>query len=186
MITDLPPETLVEIVPPLDYGDIYALMLSSRGLYTKLFPSLYEEIVLITHGPYDRPLLTRSPRRLTERNRRKFFAAVTAGTISDDALGSVKRVIMTDLVSETYQSAGIAPERLEIFKQILPKMTRLRYFDLILGQASEHLHHLYAGCGLIIYSSYFHAAKLTRALCKILSTVNTRFGRRRNITGPCR
>lgn len=137
-LANLPPETLVEIVPPLDYADIYALMLCSKSLYSKLFPSLYEEIVLITHGPYDRPLLTRSPRRLTERHRRKFFAGVVDGTIPDDAFASITCVIMTDMVSETYLSEGIAPERMEIFRlKMLPKMTKLRRLDLILGQASK-------------------------------------------------
>lgn len=186
MITDLPPEIVVEIVPSLDYGDIFALMLCAKSLYIKLFPSLYEEIVLTTLGPYDRPLLARSPRRLTERNRRKFFSALDIGLISDDALGSIKRVTMTDLVSETYISAGNAPERLEIIKQALPMMTKLRHFDLILGQASKQLYHSYCSRGLILNSSYFYAANLPRALCEILFTFPMRTGRRGNIIGPRR
>jgi hypothetical protein len=137
-ITHLPPETLVEIVPPLDYGDIFALMLCSKNLYTKLFPSLYEEMVFVTHGPYDRPLLARSPRRLIERNRKKFFAGVVNGSILDDALALIKRVIMTDIVSETYLHEDVAPERIQVLRhKMLPKMINLRNVDLVLGQGSK-------------------------------------------------
>jgi hypothetical protein len=138
-ITDLPPEILVLVVPSLDYGDIIALMLCSRILNFRLFPSLYEELVLTTLGQYHRPVLIQSPRRLTERQQQIFFAGVVDGTIPDDGLASVKHVIIADMITDAgfHFVVGLLPERLQIIQQILPKMINLRSLDFVLAPGSE-------------------------------------------------